>query len=1736
VTDLKAIQELYDRHCFVEAYRRSSQFWHEDTDVSRLPAEELILGGRLAVRLGGRRLGRWLFRVAQQREPENPRVRYFTQHLRQRGRHFLELLREFQQQPELGSGDAELEASWCASCALTWAWVRDFETARACLERAKSFAARDAWVLSCEADVLGLSDRWQDALATAEQAWEISPGAPYAAQSLGNALVNVGRVAESAARLAEAAESGQSLEVAQIACWHLCALAETLAGDERGGVLQRARDLADRMPSLAPLADRESRREMARTRLDIAQLADDHQAMERWAAEARVPFFRRVLENLRANPRGKRIRLPFQRVIQKHDECMPTAIASALAAMGVAMDAAAMASEITFGGTYSWAAEEWLARKGLAVRFFAVTPEIAGELIRNGVAFVLTLEYDDSGHAVAVVGLDEAAGTLLVHDPQSFRSSEYLLKSFGEGQSPLAPEGMAIVPAEKAALLDRLLPAQDVEAMTASVRYQRAQVTGDPAAQRAVVKEMAERRPAHPGTRLLLARQAIDEGRTGEALAAFQELLKAFPNCVSVRGNLLAACRTLGNTARMREILADVVERGMLPGAQSQQDWYHPPASYVCEYADLLRASAANRGQARRMLDGVLDRQYAAAGGWHVLGDFLWQEHDAAGYLLCFRVAACLAPANEHYARAYCDALCEAGRESDGLAWLEKRVRTFGSLERAVATWTTWIAALEHRGHAERALAACREALREHRHSAPLLAFAIPFLARMGEWEEADLALRRLEAAGNAALLCEAAVDFHGMRGDLDAALAQAESWVRECPQATAARRQLLGLMARQHGDAAALERARQWWAERPGHEEFEEIYCEQLERQPGSNWKKELLLWRRVRRDREDGWAWRELAFRYLSEYDSADARRRPRWERRVEEVLAQCDRTSPDDPATVRARALRSEVRGLRREAIAGYLRAIELDPGHFFAYRRAWECAAWLEDAERRDLLRQLEALALSSHGRVAVARDLILLAAQRFGVAVAEEVAAHWRAKRPEDPNIVEAAADLLLEEGHGRSDAERALALLEPAVKAFPYHLGLRFSLARAYRGLGQFAKAEDTFPEIIRRHPDNIAAHLQMAWVHQRRGNDGEAQRLLDTAATRDPLSSEVWDARAQMLIHMGRFAEARATVTEALERVPENVSGRERAIRLLRECGEEEGAVAAAREGVRLYSTGAYLWYLLGTTLNELRRFAGQGEIESCLRRSLALNRGLFAAADSLAMLLVEQRSYDEAARAIEDVLPRMADPCFARGRLAWIRREKGETREAREEMTLAVRSAPWYGWGWRILMDWLAEDKAWDESRGALNPLPPEMRTDTHFRRQRLGVLGEAGLAAEELDREWKELLADFPEDVSLHLWRYDALLEQKRLADAAAALVAVRDLEPDNPYFRARWVEVLVRENKHEEAIENLFRLWFAEVELSDWPADYAWKAIQGPRLDAQVYQEAKRRLAQGARPTPKAVQLMAAYAMERETGAKKFPQPRWRSLLPGAGAREIRALLGLADKAPWDAAFARSILFKALSDFGYYRLVVASRRRNRAVVDGAVETWAQAAHALVELGQKRQARRMLANWRERSGVGMWLITNYLACFSRWPRKNLREILASCRDALTGLPHDHCARYLAHVQAEMCAVLGDSEGLRQTCETYAAYFGTELELEEWFKAEDRHLLHDIPEMARLLKEKRTSLYRKARRGLRWKQLTAWQYSGKPALQTERQDEPGRASVPWWVWWLLIMAAMQAVRLLER
>jgi cellulose synthase operon protein C len=1726
--ELASIQELYDRSRFLDAYEKTDSYWVPSTDLSRLSVDQLILAGRLANRLGGGRLSRWLFYNAYKREPRNPKVRYFTHRLRLRHRGFWDEVRTLEDEPLLGAADTQLEASWLAYQAVTWATLRDFVRAAACLKRAHSYSRTDGWVESCESSVLGMADRWEEALRAAERSCELSQGAPYGVQSLGLSLLNLGRVDEAASRVTERTADCQSYEIVHFACWLQCALADRREGEDRLRILARTTELADLLPMLAPLADRDTRALFAYIHLDTASLLGNHQEMEAWAEKVPSPFYRTILQNLRKGSGGKRIRLPHLPLLQKHQTCLPTSIASVLASQNAAFDPGTMAAEITFGGTANWAAAEWLEKHGFAVRFFTVTPEIAVRLIRNGVAFVFCVRSDEDSHAVAAIGLDEAAGTLLVQDPSSFRSCEYLLEGIRQMRDPLGPVGMAVVPQANTHFLDCLLPQADVEVLTASQNHQKEMEFKGTTAAREIVNRLSSRHPDHPGVRCLQAAQASGEGRLGDALAGFQECLKVFPRSPVIRRSLLQASHAVGNTALSCDVLKDVVESALLPGIESRQNWRHPPSTYACTYGDLLRLSASTRGNAKSLFKSVLLRAPIHAETWHCLGDLLQEEGDTAGRLLCYRISSCLNERNEHYALAYTDALCDAGKKDEGFAWLETRVRQAGPASAASSPWVSWMFALEHWGHPERALAVCLEALQRFGNAPEFLVCAIPFLVRMGHWMEAESKLHALELSGSFSMFYEAARDFYAMRGEFEQAIHFAEERVKEAPLSLSARARLLDLVAKYRGNSAATAMAEQWVHEHPGHDDFEQLYCDRLNI-TGPRWRKDRVLHRRIKRNPEDGWAWRELTLQRISDYARAGERRRARLRPRIEYLLAQCDRTAPESASTICIYGLWSEACGDWVGAINNWQKAIEADSGPLFSYRHLWDCSARLGKTERGEIFHQMEPKLLRYPAHFSFASSMCFLLAQRFGIVAAEEIAKRWVGQRPDDPEVALGHAELLVEYGQGKSDAARAKSILEPAITRFPYHTGLRFSLAKACRQIGEYDQADQALQEILHLHPDDTAALIQMALLLERRGLEGDALRSLQTALARSPLDEEVWNARAEMHIRRGRISEAKAEIEIGLKSSPKSMPWRQRAVQLLMECGAEEQAVAAAREGVRLFPTSACMWLLLAKTLKDAMRLASHGEIEFCLRRSLSLNATLFESADNLALLLMEQRRFDAAAEVIQSILPRMNDPSPARGRLASIRRQNGHKSEALEELASLATGAPWYHWGWGLLMVWLVEDSAWEKARQLLAVIPPELRTNNGLRQKRLQVLRKAGVPAEQLRGEWEELLRDFPENIPLHLECYDQFRADHASADAARVLKAVQLLDPDNPFMLARMVEVIAEDGNYNEAADILLRIWFQEIEKGPWPADYAWTMARRHRFDQAAYAQSRSKLANGFRPSPQAFALMAQEAMLRENKPKNERKSYWDNLLPSSGAKELSCLLKFIDQTEWADGRYRAVALGILVDHEYYGRVIRYWKKNQTEIGHEVESVSQIARSLLNLNRKEEARSLLANWRERNGVAMWMVANYLSCFSRTDQGSWSEVLSTCKDALARLQHDHCAKYLAHVQAEICAARGDLNGFRETWTSHRPYFTGQRYESEWFDTGRVHLLKDIPEMATILEKNQSKVFLEKCAELRSKQALE-QVPSVTSAHTNR----GLSDSWWWIWiiWLLLSLVAQSFR----
>jgi len=152
-------------------------------------------------------------------------------------------------------------------------------------------------------------------------------------------------------------------------------------------------------------------------------------------------------------------------------------------------------------------------------------------------------------------------------------------------------------------------------------------------------------------------------------------------------------------------------------------------------------------------------------------------------------------------------------------------------------------------------------------------------------------------------------------------------------------------------------------------------------------------------------------------------------------------------------------------------------------------------------------------------------------------------------------------------------------------------------------------------------------------------------------------------------------------------------------------------------------------------------------------------------------------------------------------------------------------------------------------------------------------------------------------------------------------------------------------------------------------------------------------------------------------------------------------------------------------------------------------------------------------------------MWVVANYIMSLSKMGSQQLQEIKSTCQAALAGLPHDHCARYLAHREVEACALLGDQEGFSECWKKYREYFDGKLEKGEWFETQRRYLLEDIPVLARHLENNEQRNYNARRGSLRWKRLK---------LKLSSIPLPQKMNPRWWwvigaITWLLIQLLVQ-------
>ena len=1650
--DLSSLLLHYNENRFIDAYEyilprwpKSPQHWPE------LDVALLCHGARLAQRLGSAKLCHHLYDLAWARDPQHPLVRIFARFTWRRPFDLTRVVEDFATAPEIATEDEQLRADWYASNAHLFAIMRDFSQARKLLVRAREHAVTDrAWLECVEAEIALADDDWKVALEAAERAWNISPGKPAAASVLARSLTQLERLPEVAERLLGVAKSGQSYEVYMMGLWYLAARAERESTVERRELARQAYTSMSATEALAPLADLRTQRALTFARMDFAMLMGDHELFEGHARSLPLPWIKRALADKSRKVEGVQRLVSYRPARQRHLGCLPASMAAVLGAFENHVDVEKLTASLSYGGTPTWRAIRWLRESGYTVRAFVVTPKLARALLDNGIPFIFFFAAMGSNHATAAIGYHEATGTLTIHDPQSTRWLQLLMKNMGDDEAPFGPEGLAFVPASRRDDLLRLVPQHASQPAMALLGFH--ELLGESGVEAAaqVVERLSKSWPDHPMTVRLQSLLAARNGKVFKAIEQHEELLSEFPNCIQLRRELLSHLYATGNTAQIGKILEDVVERKHLPAISGSQPWRYPPATFITRYADYLGLSAEGSLRATGLLRELIRREPVEAEAYHVLGDVLWRHGKVREAEYAFHVAACLHDIDDHYARTLADIMRYQGREAEALSWLEARVDRLGAGVGGASAWITWIAALLAYGHPERAIIAAERAEATCSGDPELARWTTHFWLRFARPDRAQAALDTVEQAGSPSQFYSAATAFYWAVGQWERALELAASWQAEEPDDPDVCRRYITLMARRVGRRRTADMAEEWWRSHEGNDSFEELWYETLQSH-GRDDEARALLDDRLKRNPRDVWACHEKAFTLLD--DVRHAGRESACIAPLVTVVERATVLAPDDPRTLALRAHVAELQKRRAEAIDLFFRAITREPTYSHAYGQLWSLHEDSAEDEHHRFIDRMAAVLLGNDAALGQARNLAFAVAERYGYDRAAELVEQWRDKRSDSWELLETMAHLQIFYGQGRKAATRARELLEPAVVRYPDNETLRFSLADAYLALGEHELVQSCLGDLLDRAPTNTGVRQRLARTLLDTGAVERAEKLLVEGTLVDPLDESCWLSLAQLRWQTGGRGMAIKTLLQALETMPESIELRQLVIEWLAVVGDHEYAVEMAREGLAVYPDGAYLWYLLGESLLSSDVHTDVREIEHALRRSLELDVTLFAAADALARLLAQQSRLDEARTVVLEIAKDMQDPGPALVRAAWVTRVAGRHREAIAEMVSALQRSPLTAWGWLNLLDWLEADEEWERARELLANVPLPLLEDPAFASRRLGLLEAAGTPADELDAIWQELLENFPTHENLHLRRFDRLVEAEDWERATRLLEQLLLHVHFSPFVMARLCHLRVHQGRHDEALDIALELWSTCADDEKWPANEAFRRLDEAGLACRAIKESLAVLHAGKRLCLPAICNCAAGLYRLETGevAEHWP-PRLNEEQARATNGQLLELIEAIHGAPWDNGTAAGELLEYFISYGGRDEFYVFFQRHRDECRDSLELWMKVGHLLSTWNDLTTAHRWLADWRKVRGVEPWGVSAYVDALRE--RGDLEELHRTSRDVIEMLTHDQGAQYYVAVHAETCLRLGRDDAFCQWVDQWRSLLeerSPEFEVEE-------------------------------------------------------------------------------------
>jgi cellulose synthase operon protein C len=1265
---LAAVRAHYEAGRYLDAYASAQSAG--DLRLWQSP-ESRVLASRLAARLNGERLSRWLILSTHRQAPQQAEVHLFRAYdaFIQQGplwvwEHTSDLSGLQDMTPEIEAGLLALRARVAFS-------YREFAQAWPLLDKARELAPAEPWILCEVASCYAAENKRDHALAAVEEALQMRPTMRAAVQMRSAYLLELGRMEEAIQQLETARREMQSAELVSL----LLGIRREL--DDGEATLE----LLDEWQRLSPLAPPSAAHWLAARQCDALCL------LSRWpqaqSMASSVPadstsdedlggYYPRLAQRIAegACAGARRVRLTVPKLVQDHRTCGPTTLAMLCAYWAHQTTKEQIADAICYDGTYDHSERHWCMEEGLGVREFRLTWEAAVTLLDARVPFAMATVELTTAHLQAVVGYDSVRETLFIQDPGSIVYREVNAREFIKQYELNGPRCMAIVPQSNAEWLASVdLP----EALLYDETYvlQRALHWCD---RRTAAEALARLKIRAPGHRLVwLAELALADfdGNAVAARAAVDELIRMFPRNPRPKLRLLQLLQELGSREDRLALLQEAVrDKAMHPvfwrelaqeltqDARDEQDVWHW----------LRKCHRWAPGD-----DGVLA----------VMASQWWDQDEREKALTAWRFAASTADKNEQRAMQWVSAMRSAGQRDEALTWLRERTRTLG--RKGPRAWITLACALDDQQHTDEALEVFGEALQLYPEDGALLLTATRMHLRSGHPETAELLLQNAASVTNRSDWHRALAALRDRQGRADESRAAWDVVQSLEPLAMDAHEAISYAVASSEGHAAACKRLEDYVSRFPHHFGLAKLRIEWLRKYLPDD--AEPALRQMLEQHPTHPWVWRELSL-CLSEVGEH------------EEAISAAEKAvelEPEAPQSlgILAGALATADRGDEARHFAR--EALKRSVDYTYAIHTLIDCAPTAaEMREELDFVRGQMIRQSIGSDVLHVYRDLA------FTIIDPEELLEQMLEVRKARPDLWAARSAFMAQlMESGMLDA--ALTEAEATVQAFPLLSNAWRDLAVILRSRSELERAEEAAEQVVTLSPDWAHGWGLLADVQEHRGHLPEALATLEKGRKRLPLDDSLAAMHSGVLWRSGQRERGFQELLELVQRQTSRPALWDMAQEWAGNLGQRDDVIQAARQVTRSRPGDPASWLILAKVLPK----AQNAERLEALERCITADPGDPEPYEMKAVILASQGRAEEAREAAEPEIFGTDQPHTLRGRSAWLKYEEGHGAAAMRDMQALLEDHPDYERGWHWLSDWASAAGDFDVARDAAKHL---------------------------------------------------------------------------------------------------------------------------------------------------------------------------------------------------------------------------------------------------------------------------------------------------------------------------------------------------------------------------------------------------------------------------------------------